>query len=660
MRENDNWLFVFDNADAYAREEKPVSPNKVLADYLPQGLDGKRHILITSRYGNWQGKTQDIDVFTPQEARDFLTRYAKLENDSFQDELVEKLGYLPLALEQAAAFICATKGSYERYLELFSRYSVEMLQRHPGEDDPKRIVYTTWNISRDQIKRQSALQLLDLLSFFASDNIDLQWFRKGVVHLPEPLQTDIQNELECEEILADLLRYFLITRQNEHLSLHRLVQEVIRGSLETEKRNEAADCCLHICGKCVFLDFSTVESRRRYSELQPHILSVLNASGDHLAELRANLYTFLGKGADEQGNYDKALEGFQKALAIREKVLRPDHPDTATSYNNVAMMYEKMGEYGKALEGCEKALAIRKKTPGPDHLDTATFYNNVAGVYYRKGEYDRALGEFEKALAIQEKLLGQNHPHTAQTYHNIALVYASKGEYDKALEGFQKTLAINEKVLGPEHPSTATIYNSIAGAYDHKGEYEKALEGFQKALAIREKVLGPDHPDTATTYNGIARVYDHKGEYDKALEGYKKTLAIREKLLGPDHPDTATSHNHIAGVYDSKGEYDKALRMYEKVLAIDEKVLGPDHPDTAASYNNIAFVYSHKAEYDEALRWYVCAFRVLPARLGDHHPTTRTVFENMFETYEKSGKTEDFQDWLDGKLTESDRCNEKR
>ncbi|MDL2269112.1 tetratricopeptide repeat protein [Desulfosarcina sp. OttesenSCG-928-G17] len=618
MRKNDNWLFIFDNADAYKREEKPVLPDKVLADYLPQNLDGIRHILITSRYGNWKGKTRDIEVFSPEDARDFLTIYTKLKHDAFQDELAEKLGCLPLALEQAAAYIRETKGSYERYLELFSKYSVEMLKRHPGEDDSKRIVYTTWDISKDQIKRESALQLLDLLSFFAPDNIDVSWFRNGTEHLPDPLKTDIQDELECGEILAELVRYSLITRRGEHLSLHRLVQEVIRGSLETEKQNEAAECCLCICESCLFWDFSTAESRRQFNELQPHLLSVLNASDDLLPETRAILCMFLGQGEYEQGSYDKALGWYEKALAIQEKVLGPDHPRTAVTYNNIAAVYDGKGEYDKALGWYEKALAIREKVLGPDHPDTATTYNNIAMVYFHKGEYDKALKEHEKALAIREKVLGPDHPDTAATYNNIAMVYAVKGEYDKALREYEKALAIREKVLGPEHPFTAATYNNIAGVYADMGEYEKALELYEKALAIWKKVLGPDHPTTATAYNNIAGVYADMSEYNKALEGYEKALAIWEKVLGPNHLDTATAYNNIATrVYDRKGEYDKALEGH------------------------------------------VCAFRVFFAQIGHDHPGAITAFENILRTYAKSGKTEDFTKWLSEKLAESDRCDEK-
>ena len=91
---------------------------------------------------------------------------------------------------------------------------------------------------------------------------------------------------------------------------------------------------------------------------------------------------------------------------------------------------------------------------GEKHSDTATTYNNIAVVHDNQGDYDKALEFYQKALAIFEKVLGSEHPSTATTYNNIAFVHYNKGDYDKALEYFQKALTIREKMLVAEHPFT--------------------------------------------------------------------------------------------------------------------------------------------------------------------------------------------------------------
>ena len=204
--------------------------------------------------------------------------------------------------------------------------------------------------------------------------------------------------------------------------------------------------------------------------------------------------------------YDKVRE----RLVLTEDVARFCEEDGRedVSCGGIIQQYCRgvvaQGDYAKALEYYGKALAIRERVLGTEHPSTATTYNNIAGVYQAQGDYAKALEYYGKALAISERVLGTEHPYTAATYNNIAGVYRAQGDYAKALEYYGKALAISERVLGPEHPDTATTYNNIAWVYSAQGDYAKALEYYGKALAIRERVLGKEHPDTATTYNNMA------------------------------------------------------------------------------------------------------------------------------------------------------------
>ncbi len=289
----------------------------------------------------------------------------------------------------------------------------------------------------------------------------------------------------------------------------------------------------------------------------------------------------------------------------------------------------KYARYDKALEISLQLMHFCEDLYGIEHPYTASSYNNIGVVYKNKGDDDRALWYYFKDLAISEKLLGKDHPDTAKSYNNIGIVYSDKGDYDGALEYYLKALAIKEKVLGKDHPDVAGSYNNIGTVYSDKGDYDKALEYYLKALAISEKVLGKDHPHTATSYNNIGVVYDDKGDYDGALEYYLKALAIQEKVLGKDHPDTARSYNNIGNVYSGKVDYDRALEYHLKALAIREKVLGKDHPGMAGSYNNIGVVYYYKGDYDGALEYYLKALAIQEKVLGKEHPYTKKVAENI-------------------------------
>ena len=126
----------------------------------------------------------------------------------------------------------------------------------------------------------------------------------------------------------------------------------------------------------------------------------------------------------------------EKSLAIRIKVLGPEHAGVVTSYNNMAVVYKAQGRLGEALELYEKSLAIRIKVLGPEHADVAASYNNMANVYAAQGRLGEALELHEKSLAIKIKVLGPEHADVAKSYNNMASVYkASCTRWQNAAPG---------------------------------------------------------------------------------------------------------------------------------------------------------------------------------------------------------------------------------
>ena len=87
--------------------------------------------------------------------------------------------------------------------------------------------------------------------------------------------------------------------------------------------------------------------------------------------------------------------------------------------NNMALVYQEQGEYEKALEYFGKALDVRERVLGSGHPDTAATYNNMAGVYKEQGDYEKALKLYEKAFTVFMTKLGVNHPYTQRTQRNV-------------------------------------------------------------------------------------------------------------------------------------------------------------------------------------------------------------------------------------------------
>ncbi|MCL2357232.1 MAG: FxSxx-COOH system tetratricopeptide repeat protein, partial [Defluviitaleaceae bacterium] len=487
MNNNGGWLFIYDNVEKLSNEWRPKSSNG--------------HILITTR--NKLGhhiEALDISVFSADESVAFLEKSTGIDNDKENAlALAERLGHLPLALEQAVAAI-----TYDDECDSFGEYMSKLgkrgLRALKSTDDTFKYslpVAETLEFSINKIGNEATRQLLYLCAYIAPENIEKSLFAENAEFLPSPLREVLQDPDDESEPWAELTKFSLLKKQEGEenksgYTMHRLLQEVVRGKVAGEQ--VWAECLLRLFDETYDFEYGDVASNDRFLKLSSHVesflvntASVLTSDGDK--KTAAHLYNMGGFGFNNLGHYSRALEWYERGLNIDEKVLGKEHPDTATTYNNIAEVYSSQRDYDKALELHQKTLAIYEKVLGAEHPDTTAAYNNIATVYYYQGDCEKALELHQKALAIFEKVLGAEHPDTAATYNNIAAVYRYQGDYDKALEFYQKALVIQEKALGSEQPSTATTYNNIALVYGRQGDYDKALEFYQKALIVTEKVL---------------------------------------------------------------------------------------------------------------------------------------------------------------------------
>jgi len=340
------------------------------------------------------------------------------------------------------------------------------------------------------------------------------------------------------------------------------------------------------------------------------------------------------------GEYRRALPLFERALAIREKALGAEHPDTVSSLNNLAEVHRSMGAFDRALPLYERSLAIREKVLGPKHRATAISLNNLALLYESTGAYERALPIYERSLAIYEQAMGAEHPETATSLDNLAELHRSMGAYQLALPLYRRAQAIREKVLGAEHPLTGLSMNHLAELYRSMGAHEQALPLYQRSLAINEKALGTGHDRTATALNN-AEFYRATAAYERALPIYERSLAIRESALGADHPRTATSVNNLGELHRSMRAYDKALPLLQRALAIDERALGGGHPDTTRSLNNLALLHAAMGSPERALPLYQRSLAIALARMrsGSDPKLLGSVAGNLCGSIAAAGPT---------------------
>ena len=160
---------------------------------------------------------------------------------------------------------------------------------------------------------------------------------------------------------------------------------------------------------------------------------------------------------------------------IWERVLPPDHPDLARSYNNVGCTYGALGDHGKELEYQLKALGIFERVLPLEHPSIAISYNNVSYTYGELGDHEKELEYNLKALAIREHVLPGNHPSLARSFNNIAWTYYRLGRIGEAATHMRRAADIvNRSPLPAEHKDRINI-NKWAERLEEEARQEETV-----------------------------------------------------------------------------------------------------------------------------------------------------------------------------------------
>ena len=243
LESNPDWLLVFDNVDDPVR----------LGDWLPSTQNG--HVVVTTRAAALDalGISQPIRVsaFSRNEAIEFLGRRLgpSLCNEADHEaaeQLAAELGDLPLALEQAGAYITAKQARLRDYLASFRRRRLELLGRsQPVAGNYPAGIATAWSLNFQQVEEVSAASadLLRLSAFLHPDEIPVYLVVQGSLllgpEIADALQGVEHDPVRLNELLAPLARYSLIDwdPQGRQYSMHPLIQEVVRESLDESERS---------------------------------------------------------------------------------------------------------------------------------------------------------------------------------------------------------------------------------------------------------------------------------------------------------------------------------------------------------------------------------------------------------------------------------------
>ena len=557
-RDGRRCLVVFDNA---------LDPDGI-RPVLP--ACGAARVLITGsrRPVAGLGAGVPIDVFSPDEALAFLAARTGLADTAGARALARELGYLPLALAQAAGVIAAHDLAYWTYLgRLRAMPAAARPAREEGQPYPHGVAEAIM-LSLDSVRAGDRggvdTGIMEVTSVLSAGGVRRELLhdagRAGVLTAGRD-RAEVPTDL-VDVALARLVERSLLTfsLDGETVIAHHLVMRVVRDALADEERLTA------VCRNAACV----LRNRARSLVRSPDRPAVRD-----IAEQVAALQETAGPAGQADGELAGTMLRLRSWALYYQAVLGDGAP--------------------QAIDAGEAVAADSARLLGPDHPDTLASWNNLAIACQEAGRKAEAVRLHERALAGRVRALGPEHPDTLASRNNLAIACQEVGRKAEAVRLHERALAGRERVLGPDHPDTLASRNNLATAYQQMGWATEAISSFRRALAGREQVLGPDHPDTLASRNGLAAACQEVGWAGEAIALFEQTLAGRVRVLGPAHPDTLASRNNLGHAYQEAGRVPEAIAQFEQALTVGTRALGAAHPTTVSSRVNLASAYRDAA-----------------------------------------------------------------
>ncbi|KAL8818434.1 MAG: hypothetical protein Q9223_002927 [Gallowayella weberi] len=592
------WLVVFDNFD---------QPSKVpnIMRFVPNAYNGA--VLVTSRHADSGALGTVIEMGSMREDESInLLLHRTHGPPTFHNVegarlVVQSLGCLPLAIDQAGAYIRSRKIPFSVFLDHFEKRRGKILQHTPDLWDYRRklndqqneisvSVFTTWELSfqriaDDEEQRTSMGHFMTLLGFFHNLDIQEDMFKAYYCHSsPAPSWMEMfttnteWDSYSYQDAVVSLSQLSLLqhTRGGEHsaalISLHPLIRDWTQYRLPPADRraytmeamsvmrayitpNEAGtkNWTLQTTREVLANIDTCMENYTRFCSFQAHA---------PCEEIRDCLIEF-GLFYTKYGRYQNGEDLLERVLANDIMCFGSEHVKTYETNLHITDVYLRLGRYHDVEELLQAIL------PRVEELSTTirgrVFYN-LGKASYKQGEYQKALDHYKSALQNQETFLVQGHPELLNTYQAMANVYRGKGRNDDAIALYTKTLDSYRELHGESHLDIFSTMDYLGNCYRNLAKFDKADHLYRTALNGNEKHLGSDHPKTLANKVNIAITDMYRYQYKEAEELFTAVLAIWETRLGLNHPEPLRASMYLASLYLSQGHYEQACTSLSQVL----------------------------------------------------------------------------------------------
>lgn len=598
-------LLVFDNFD-----DPTAFTDDSIKEYLPR--TGLASILFTTRHVQVEDMGLGIDatLMSHQEALELLLNRIHVERCDVNMQkgmnVVRRLGYHALAIDQAGAYIAARHIDLDTYMVHRHEREEHVLNEIPKQWDYRRrlksdpgvltklSVFTTLELSIELISgspttRNDKIHFLTVAAFLNRDEVSDNLFRcygtKNINWLAPCVKDGIRNKYIAQDILIELQSLSLIhnLQIDEHgarFSLHPLIQDWMKLRATPDARREFAREAVLLLSTFLKSCDENETPLTTKQVLHGHLNAVIQNEEKYPVihgelesiELQDAAFNF-GQFFNSQGRYNISEEMIRSSLKWRKQILGKEHPNTLQSMNSLGIALGGQAKHNEAKGVFEQTLQLREKILGKDHPDTLATMHSLAVVLDIQGEYKEAEQIFRQALKVREEILGKDHPHTLQSMCGLVVVVQRQGKFNEAMQIFQYILQLQDGILGEENPDTMRVMSGIGVVLQMKGDHVKAMQIFRHTHQLQYRILGEYHPDTLRTMSGIGEILLMRGEDGEAMQIFQNTLLRQNHIIGEEHPDTLRTLSGIGEILLKRGEYDESSQLLQHKLQLQEKSL---------------------------------------------------------------------------------------
>ena len=633
----DRWLLIFDNAD---------QPEDI-SEFIPAGPGD---VLVTSRNHRWHGvfDTVSVDVFDRAESTEFLAKRAPAAlTESEADPLAAELGDLPLALEQAGALLAETGMAVNEYLSLLKVETNQILSEGKPPEYPLSMT-AAWRLSVSKLEEQlpEALEMLRCCAFFSPDPIPRDLFRGT------EMKTEIETaETRVGELIADpillarairaLGRFALVRIDRSTISIHRLIQALIRDDLEAERRSAYQHEVHRILA--AGSPGNPADSRfwPRYRELLAHVNSetteLSHCRDESVRSFAMDVVRYLYLSGDLVSCQSLAERFIEQWTADSG----PDHTSVLDAKRHRGNAMRQVGQYARAYEIIGSTLAASTKALGDRNPLTLALRNSFGADLRARGQFDEALKLDLETHALHKEVFGDDDPQTLRVANNVASDYSLNARYAEARDLHQWVyLRQRAAAIGVSASEILSSWNGLAWAVRLSGSFSEARDVGEDAVDYGRENLGAEHYATLRAELGLSIALRRiPTAHDRALEIAKEVYDLCWQLYGDRNPDTMAAAISLTNIQRTIGRTREALELAERTVASYPNVYGRDHPYYYGCTGNLALLRRLNNDPQGAARINEAALAALTGSLSLDHDYSLVVAVNLAGDYAALGES---------------------